>query len=108
MTPLAAIIAFSIIASQTKKLGDITKTYVTFGFLLKIDNMFAVSLPEQIQENAVNLNQSGLLKLKEDHNTYKHLALRLFNRKKICSPSAWINFISNVGINIWFFFISNV
>jgi hypothetical protein len=51
-------------------LSQITKAFVTLGFVVGIDDMFASTLPETARDNMEKLNASGTLKLKKDYNTW--------------------------------------
>jgi len=56
--------------TQESILSQITKAFVTLGFVVGIDDMFASTLPETARDNMEKLNASGTLKLKKDYNTW--------------------------------------
>ena len=45
VTPIVAIVALMILMGQDSELQNIVKNYVTIGFILHIDNMFADNFP---------------------------------------------------------------
>ena len=58
-------------------MGQITKAFVTLGFVVGIDDMFAKSLPEGVKANQKKLNQKGKLILKEDYNSFTNIFDRI-------------------------------
>jgi hypothetical protein len=58
-------------------LGQITKAFVTLGFITGIDDMFAKTLPSGVRDNMVKLNASGKLVIKEDYNTFTKIFDRI-------------------------------
>ena len=48
LSPIAVLLSLGIIISQEGGMDQIIKTYVTLGFITKIDNMLAQSLSKEI------------------------------------------------------------
>ena len=51
-------------------MGAITKDYVTLAFVLSIDNLFSAILPKDVKNNVNILNNTGILKMGKDYNTF--------------------------------------
>lgn len=104
ITPILALVALMVVLGQEKKLSGIIKSYVTIGFILRINYMFAENLPNELRVNADKLNESGTLVMGEDRNTFH----KLYKRLKIAKTfKDYFNVFANSLINIWFFIISN-
>ena len=52
MTPLFALCAMTITMTQQSALSYIVKDFVTIGFILNVDNLFAGTLPGTVKTNA--------------------------------------------------------
>jgi len=76
------VLQFSLITviSQEPSLGQITKAFVTLGFVVGIDDMFAKDLPAEVQENTDRLNASNKLIIKKDYNTFGLIFERIILR----------------------------
>ena len=82
MTPCVSLMCLMISITQEKTLGMITKDYVTLAFVLTIDNVFSDLLPEEIVQNAEDLNETGTLKMGTDYNTMDRIKKRLMKSYK--------------------------
>jgi hypothetical protein len=63
--------------TQEKRMGGITKNYVTLAFVLSIDNLFSGILPADIKNNVKVVNKLGILKMGKDYNTLSKIKKRL-------------------------------
>jgi hypothetical protein len=93
-----------VVLGQEEKLSGITKSYVTIGFILEIDKMFVEIFPDEVKKNAERLNNSGLLVMGEDRNTFHKLRNRFEDASTF---KDYFNIFANTLINIWFIIISN-
>jgi hypothetical protein len=82
--------AISIITlSQTEDFMSMIKHYVAMGFIITIDDLFVTVIPKEIQENAVRLNKSGLLKVRRDSNSTVKVLKRVWRAKFMMRPGIW-------------------
>jgi hypothetical protein len=105
-------------------LSQITKAFVTLGFVIGIDDMFASTLPEGARENMERLNLSKTLVLKKDYNTFGKIFFRIRMRflYKFCCHSKKVSKwwtksgvhnpgffyeVANLSINIIYFITVN-
>jgi len=51
--PVLGMVALMIVEGQEKELSQIVKAFVTIGFCLGIDNMFAGNLPNSVKKNLI-------------------------------------------------------
>ena len=82
----------------------IIKLYITLGYIVTIDNVFVNSLPKQMVENAVQLNQSKVLVMGPDQNSMKKIWSRLQRHHSL------IDILCegvNLGINLWYAILTN-
>ena len=93
ISSLAVFASLIVNMGQEAVLPLVVKTYVALGFLLTIDNLFCKTLAPEIAENAKKLNDSGILKMGPDNNTYEKIWA---NRKRTGFP-IWRSF-ANVFI----------
>ena len=105
ITPLAAYIAFVITVGQEPKFSMIIKSFVTLGFMTTVDNLFIMNFPKEIIKNAITLNQSGSLKLGEDHNTFQRIFARIKRKKK--EPVEYLIAVANCTVNLWWIAMTN-
>lgn len=98
------MVSLFVVLTQEGNLSGIVKSYVTIGFILKIDNLFSDNFPVEIKENAAKLNKSKKLVIGEDMNTFRKLFKRVKRAKEF---KDYLNFFANCIINVWFFGISN-
>ena len=67
---------FLLQVSQEPLIGMITKAFVTLLFITNIDDTFAKSFPKDVLDNADALNDSDMMILGKDENTFKKIYLR--------------------------------
>ena len=101
MNPVMALLALMITLGQEKQLSHITKNFVTLGFILNIDNMYAVSLPKEIKENAQRINEAGGLRMGSDNNNMSSIY------KRILQGGPILDEILNILINISYTVMTN-
>ena len=77
MTPCVSLVCLMISITQEKKMGMITKNYVTLAFVLQIDNQFSGILPQDIKNNVKIVNSTGVLKMGKDYNTVARIKKRI-------------------------------
>ena len=104
VAPILALFALMIVLGQEKKLSDIIKSYVTIGFILNIDNMFTGNFPQEVKQNAEKVNDSKVLKMGTDYNTFSKVYKR-FKRSK--TSRDYFNVFLSIIINIQFLIVSN-
>ena len=68
--PIVLQTSLIIVITQEPVLSQITKAFVTLGFVVGIDDMFASTLPEAASDNVEKLNEKSPLILKKDYNTF--------------------------------------
>ena len=94
------MISYMINVIQQENVSQITKSFVALSIVVKIDDMFSASLPKEILDNAIKLNEQALIKLSLDHNTTR----QIFSRIK-CKTLPRETF--NILFNFWYGLIIN-
>ena len=61
----------------------IIKGFATIALVIKLDNMFAAGFPDEIKDNAEELNASGRLKMEPDDNSTKAVLKRFYKELKV-------------------------
>lgn len=102
INPIMALFALMITMGQEKKMGSITKSFVTIGFIMNIDNMFASTLPKEIKDNQVALNKKKI-PIGKDYNSYR----LIFQRMKKGDTITLLNELFNIWVNIQFTILVN-
>jgi hypothetical protein len=64
------------------------KGYVALGFMLNIDDLMSLIIPNIVNQNRENLNESGLAVLSEDNNSMTKVFMRLYKNKT--SPRVYL------------------
>lgn len=83
----ATQVTFLLQVPQEPVIGMITKAFVALLFVTSIDDTFAASFPQDVLDNADQLNESGLMKITTDQNSFKKIMKRLY-RKCTCKDKA--------------------
>ena len=108
VSPLFTLIALLFTFTKEPSLRMIIKSFVTIGFISKIDDLFVNTLPQSSIDNMKEMNKSGKLKIGHDHNKWNDIIkdVRKFNfaTNKL---KYWIALI-NLVINIWITTLINV
>ena len=102
---------------QEPVLTQITKAFVTLGFIVSIDDMFAEKVPKEIFVNAAKLNKHKVLKLSKDHNTNYRICIRIkkgcvgffcCRRRKQSLCNLLLTETLNLTINLYYAIILNL
>jgi len=80
----------------------IVKDFVTIGFILTIDNLFAGSLPDDVKQIAARINKEGGLRMSRDNNKFSAI-----KRRWTDGTSSRFNEVLNFLVNIWFYILIN-
>ena len=57
LVPIVTMISYMINVIQQENVSQITKSFVALSIVVKIDDMFSASLPKEILDNAIKLNE---------------------------------------------------
>ena len=101
-TPIFSLTAFIISLGQQSLLSMIVKDFVTIGFILTIDNLFAGSLPDDVKQIAARINKEGGLRMSRDNNKFSAI-----KRRWTDGTSSRFNEVLNFLVNIWFYILIN-
>lgn len=96
--PFMACISMFIYVGQESSLANCIKVFVNLGFIMKIDYMFAASLPLEIKRLVDELNNQGGLTIPYEKTTlklscqrlWKAINFRVFKKHSDESTVAWI------------------
>jgi len=102
--PIFVLGALIVTMGQEGKFSLIIKLYVTLGFVVNIDNLFASSLPPSIIRNAKILNSSDILIMKEDNNTCKMVIQRMVKKPRL---KIIVVELINLLVNLWWLLVMN-
>ena len=73
----ATQLTFLLQVSQEPLINMITKAFVALLFVTSIDDTFAASFPKDVVDNADQLNDSGIMQIGKDQNSFEKIFKRL-------------------------------
>mmetsp|Transcript_36967 Transcript_36967/g.56628 ORF Transcript_36967/g.56628 Transcript_36967/m.56628 type:complete len:198 (-) Transcript_36967:89-682(-) len=115
--PLVIQCSLILAITQEAALSQITKDFVTLGFIIGIDDMFSDLVPVEVAENAAKLNKSQLLRLSKDNNSTSRVCRRM---KKGCASfwccrkskqgccNVFFSELINLGVNLAYSIVNNI
>jgi hypothetical protein len=107
LLPIFAMLAMIIVSALEKSLKQITKNFVTLGFVASFDQICVTMFQDEVIANAMAINKKGGLTISIDNNTCKKLFQRTFRSKEKLTAGRLLNFLVNLLFNCWFFLITN-